>query len=102
MSALPIYRSPRTKTPDLLNALRNWHPTHGEVIELLQGVASAIKHSHNALSDSCRNVVVDYCDEATGQIDQDEIDQRSDKFAQPDDSWMRRQDEHDQQTRTAA
>ena len=66
----------RTDTNDLLRALRNWHPSHHEMLEFFACTAAAIKNGENGLTDKCRAVVVDYCDEATGQIENDLIEQQ--------------------------
>ena len=69
----------KTQTDDLLRALRNWHPSHNEMVDFFAGLASAVKSNHHALSLRCSALVIDYCDEATGQIELDLIDQQAEQ-----------------------
>ena len=67
----------RTKTGDLLCAVRNWHPDHEELMSFFAGVASMIKTSQTGVGSKCIASVVDFCDEATGCIENDLIEQQS-------------------------
>ena len=71
--------APRTKTHDLLNALRNWHPDHAELVTFFTGLASAINHGETGLSDKCSWILIDYCDDAAGQVEKDLIEQQAEQ-----------------------
>lgn len=65
-----------TKTPDLLKAVRAWHPSHPEVMDLLACLSYSIKHSENALGDRCRTQVIDLLAEAFESVERDKIAQQ--------------------------
>ena len=67
----------RTKTTDLLNSLRNWHPDHAELVSFFAGLASAVKHGETGLSQKCIALVINNCDEASDQIEGDLIKQQA-------------------------
>ena len=67
----------RTKTADLLRDLRNWHPDHEELMSFFAGVASMFKTSQTGVGSKCIALVVDFCDEASGCIENDLIEQQS-------------------------
>ena len=72
-----MLKAPRTKTHDLLNALRNWHPDHRELVSFFAVLASAIKENETGLTEKCIALVMDYCDEASGEIESDLIKQQA-------------------------
>ena len=69
--------APRTKTHDLLNTLRNWHPDHDALVAFFAVLSSCIKHNETGLTENCRAIVVDHCDEAFSQIENDRVAQRA-------------------------
>ena len=69
--------APRTKTHDLLNALRNWHPDHRELVLFFAVLAEAVKNNETGLTQNCIAVVIDNCDESAIQIEKDLIGQQA-------------------------
>ena len=69
----------RTTTPDQLRALRNYHPTHAELVDFFAGLASCLKHNETALGEDCKAFLIDQCDECMGQVENDKIEQQTDQ-----------------------
>ena len=74
-----VQTATRTKTSDLLNALRNWHPDHNDAQSFFDGIASCVKYGETGLSARCTAIVIDLCSEASSQIENDRIEQQSEQ-----------------------
>lgn len=84
-------RTSRTKTIDLLIALRGWHPSGDEYIIFLENLASNITNAETELSHSVRAAIVDRIDEIISAIGVDiALDDEEHNFL--DDEWQARQD----------
>jgi hypothetical protein len=81
----------RTKTPDLLNLLRNWHPSGDEYVMFLENLASNITNAETELSEDVRAAVVDRIDEIIGAIEVD-VAIREEEQGHTNDEWQARQD----------
>jgi hypothetical protein len=69
----------RTRTEDLLIAIRNWHPSHDNAMDGCSGLSSCFKNSENALTNKCRASVIDLLDQALDLIAEDQIEQQSEQ-----------------------
>ena len=67
----------KTNTDDLIRLMQFWHPTHDELRNVLSVFASSVKHRSMGLSIECIASVLDYCDEACGQIENDNIEKQA-------------------------
>ena len=76
MNSITEQKVPSYKANALCTALRYCHPaSHDDLLLLIAAFASMVMKSQVMTRDGTA-VVVDMLDEATGQIEQDEIDQR--------------------------
>ena len=70
-----LERSPHTRTPVLLMALRNWHPSHDELIDVLTALVQRVNFSDNALNSKCRASVVDQLLVSVADVEDDRLKQ---------------------------
>ena len=80
--------SPIKAMHDLCNAMRAFEksaPSHDDLI-FVNAVYSDVLRNCGTLTDALSSVAVDLCDEITGQIEQDQIDQQNES------GWLERQD----------
>lgn len=66
---------PTTKQNVMIDALRNWHPSHLELIEALTVLKQRVKYSDNALGAQCVAFVVDQLEECIGDVELNRLDQ---------------------------
>lgn len=76
------------RTINVLRDLRNWHPSHDDLVSGLATLASCIKHNQHPLSDACAKACIDALDELAGNVEDDKVSQQKEQAW--DDSTQRR------------
>ena len=69
----------KTQTDDLMRALRNWHPSHNEMVQFCAVANSATRANQIGLSEKCRSEVADLFDQIAMSVESDLIDQQSEQ-----------------------
>ena len=67
--------SPHTDTSILLMYLQHWHPSHEDMVDVLNSLVQRVSFSDNAMNSVCRRLVVDQLLVSVQDVDDDRLKQ---------------------------